>query len=357
LRVPSLELRELAIHVVLKQLRGVPVAPKLSEALTPLDRESSHFLEGKFLEAFDEANDIVRMDDPVSPVPSLIQQFHAGQLSLLDMSQLIAERLQEVQSGVTSDGLLLVGRATRERDRLLVIAKMEHERGARAEPRTDELGRSVYQIEVLNDLFLTSKTRVFKVAVFDDRCADIGNFRGRLSDSQSPGRQLADYFLHDFLGCERARRAEVITQDFFRTVSRKSRGMQPNERAKVYVAMVTDLSSNSRRVNVRDFAMNHLPVDMRDDFLQSVHDAGVPQVFVKDNSLIEGELNSIQIDFENGSILYSLPEEIGNSVVIGNDQTEVRSRPATVGPARKRLSQADRFPEVRQLRPQQSDRT
>jgi len=344
--MPDFELRELAIHVVLKQPRGLHIEPRLSEALTPLDREASRFLEAKFTQAIEEANDIVRMDDPQSPLPELIQGYHSGGRNLLETSQLIAERLQMVQSGSTSDGLLLVGHASQDRRDLLVVAKMEHESGARAEPRTDGDGKSVYRIEVLNDLFLTSKTRVFKVALFDDRCADPETFRGRLTDSQVPGRALADYFLHDFLGCERARKAEVLTQSFFKAVARATRGLGISERARVHVAVITELSSNAQQVRVREFAASHLPVDAREDFLEVVRQANVPSVFTKDTALIEGELNSIQVDFENGSILYSLPEAIGETVLIAEDQTSVVSRPSSVASGGKRLSQVQRFPDV-----------
>lgn len=295
------------------------------------------------VDALAEANDIVRMDHPTSPVPEYVRGFHAGDIDLLEASRLMAERLQQVQTGVTSDGLLAVARATRDGTDALVVAKMEHERGARAEPQKDESGLNVYRIEVLDDLFLTSKTKVFKIALFDSRCADFDRFRGRLTDSQAGGRHLADYFLFEFLGCQRARRAEVLTLEFFKAAGAATKLLKPQERAQVHVALVTELKSSAGEVRVRDFTRLHVPVDMRDDFMAAVEKAGVPTTFTKDLSLIEPDLNSIQISFENGSVLYSLPDQIGNTVVLGDDTTTVNSRPATVTPARKRLM--ERFPE------------
>jgi len=203
--MPSFELRELAIHVVLRQMKGQTVEAKLSQGLSPLDSPSAQFLERKFRDALEEANDIVRMDDPESLVPNYIHQYYLGLHDLLEVSQLMARRLQQVQTGVNSDGLVLVGNVVRDGVKVLVIAKMEHERGARAEPVENDAGQSVYQIELLDDLFLTSKTKVFKVASFDERCVRMEDFRGKLTDSQIAGRNVADYFLYDFLGCERAR--------------------------------------------------------------------------------------------------------------------------------------------------------
>ncbi len=344
--MPTFQIHELAIHVVLKQARGVHLDPKLSQGLSPLEGASAQFLERKFLEALEEANDVVRMDDPVSPVPGLVQDFYLGRRDVLHSSQLIAERLQEVQTGVTSDGLLLVALAEREGTRVLVIAKMEHERGARAEPVINQAGESIYQIEVLDDLFLTSKTKVFKVAAFDERCAILDDFRGKLTDSQVGGNNLADYFLHEFLGCERARKAEVLTHSFFKAATKAIRSLSTQDRARVHVALVTDLLSHSQQVRVRDFANAHVPVSIREDFVEAVTNAGVPMAFTKDTALVDSDLSSVQIGFENGSILYSLPESIGTSVIVEEEQTLVDSRASSVTPGRKRLSQVDRFPDV-----------
>lgn len=122
--------------------------------------------------------------------------------------------------------------------------------------------------------------------------------------------------------------------------------MPAQERALVHVAMVTDLLSNARQVRVRDFADNHVPRDMRDDFVAAFVAAELPLVFAKDTTLIDNELNSVQINFDNGSILYSLPESIGESVIIGDEETTVNSRASNVKAGTKRLSQVDRFPEV-----------
>jgi len=122
--------------------------------------------------------------------------------------------------------------------------------------------------------------------------------------------------------------------------------MPAQERALVHVAMVTDLLSNARQVRVRDFADNHVPRDMRDDFVAVFVAAELPLVFAKDTTLIDNELNSVQINFDNGSILYSLPESIGESVIIGDEETTVNSRASNVKAGTKRLSQVDRFPEV-----------
>lgn len=344
--MPSFELHELAIHVVLKQSGGVRLDPKLSQGLSPLEGPSAQFLERKFIDAMEEANDIVRMSDPVSPVPGLIRDYYTGARSLLATSQAVATRLQEVQTGVTSDGLLLVARAEREGVQTLLIAKMEHERGARAEPIMNAAGESVYQIEVLDDLFLTSKTKVFKVASFDARCSDWDSFRGKLTDSQIGGRNLADYFLHDFLGCERARRAEALTQAFFKAATKAIRALTIQDRARAHVAIVSELQSHSGQVRVRDFANAHLPLSVRDQFVAAVSNENVPLVFTKDTTLIANDLNSVQIKFENGSILYSLPESIGDSVIVQDDQTAVYSRPASVATGTKRLSQINRFPDV-----------
>ncbi len=344
--MPSFELRELAIHVVLRQMKGHTVEPKLSQGLSPLDGASAQFLERKFHDALAEASDIVRMDDPDSLVPDVVHGYHLGLHGLLETSQLIARRLQQVQTGVTSDGLVLVGDVRRDAEKLLVIAKMEHERGARAEPVENAAGESVYQIELLDDLFLTSKTKVFKVASFDERCSKMEDFRGKLTDAQTTGRHVADYFLYEFLGCERARRAEVLTQSFFRAATKALRSMPVQERALIHVAMVTDLLSNARQVRVKDFAHNHVPRDMREDFIAAVTTAELPLAFTKDTTLIESELRSVQINYENGSILYSLPESIGESVIISDERTSVNSRPSALKPGTKRLSQAERFPEV-----------
>lgn len=340
----KVKLLELAMHTVFEQPASGRAEPDIATGLTPLEPESATFIEKKLEEALEDSGEIVRMKKPPTPVPELLDNYILDKCDLLTFSSLAAVQLQQVQTRITPSGLLLVARVFHGDQESVLLAKMEHDVGVRAPLAHNSLGKRYHSLEIIRDLFMTSKTKVFKVGLFDYSFPENGH--GRLRDNQAQEQDGALYFLHGFLGCEYTRRPEIITRDFYSAVAKSLKGTPVTERAGSFVALVQELTSNSKTIDAATFASSHLDESARQRFNHLRAAEGIPRRFIKNLSLIENELNSVEIRYDTGTILYTLPDQIDSTVVINGDQTTVSGSVQGFTPSTKRLKPSQLFPEV-----------
>lgn len=334
---------DLAVHQIHRRLRDEAVEPLLSTALSPLSRKGRQFIETKFLGALGDSQEIRPMDDPPSEVPSKVTAHLSGGLDLLDLSWDLAHHLQSTQTGSASEGLLLVGDVTYDNRRGLVIAKMEYQSGARADFQGPQ-DHVVIQVELLDNLFLTDKSQVFKIACFEDGAASFPDLRGRLRDNQHLGLGSAGYFLHEYLGCEYALAARTTTERFYKSATKYiARLESADDRAWATIGLVGEMRSRRATLSVRDFATRYLPDEDWDGFVDYMSTEGVAAESQKDTSLIAGKLASVQIEFENGALLFGSPADMdeNGSIVLSATGAEVKSRVQKVTAAGRHLRGVD----------------
>src|ERR1019366_1327646 len=136
--------------------------------------------------------------------------------------------------------------------------------GVRAELK-GEAGAQHFAIQLFEDLRLTNRTKVFKVALFA-RNGDVEE--AYLCDKQGPESDPAGYFVRDFLGCKRTAKPDVQTQQFFEAAERFFRGISDSEKQTKYnTALVAEMNRTADNVNPRSFANNHLEQPDRVPFL------------------------------------------------------------------------------------------
>lgn len=307
------EITRWVIHEIPKTFRRQEgVGPSLSEALSPYDAEVARFFERKISGSFARSIHEIQPGEEAG-TPDAVAARLRGEDELVELSVALGTRLHESQSGAMSGGLLVVMEGVHGEEPVLSVLKLEKEEGARASSANVE-GKATYSVEYLKDLFLTGRTRVFKVVVF--ALADTDRLIGWISDPQSKGTDIANFFLETFLECRLRNDPKVATKKFHAEAERfvNDSISDPEKKARYETAIIAELNSNSAEVQLRGFADDNLDVEDRDTFVSDLRQAGVERVFVKDVQLIQTRIRRMQYEFGSG-VKVSYPVDTPNDVV------------------------------------------
>lgn len=308
------QIKELAIHLVQQTLKASPTQAVLGEALTPMTSANQAFLKDRFRSTLKRSRHVLELQTEAGPVPPLLKGFFEGTMTLLETSRQLATQLQAVQKGISPSGLLLVASCDLNDVAAIVIAKLEHEKGARTRQTTTKDGKKIYDMEFLNDLFLTESSQVYKVALFPDPLGS-ESLAGYVIDRQTQGSSVADYFISTFLGCEFAVHADVLTEKFFEGAQKfLSNVTDAATRARYQAALLSELQSNTQDLSPETFARDHLdPVDFG-DFSAALLSQGIALTdsFVKDVALVKQKLAAMQVVFQHGVVVTIPPDQLGD---------------------------------------------
>ncbi|WP_146211228.1 nucleoid-associated protein [Quadrisphaera granulorum] len=342
----TLKINQLALHLIQRAGRSTRTEPVLSEALTPLDGQNRGFLQTRLSDALKRARPVVEDPELPAQAPAVVKQYLDGTTPLLETSTALAKLLQESQPGVSPAGLLMVADGSLDKEPILVIAKLEHETGARARQQTTPDGKQIYGMEFLQDLFFTKGSRVYKVAVFTAPPNDTDPLFGQVSDQQSAGSAVAGYFMNVFLGCNFTQRADVLTELFHNAALRYFDTVQdPARRAHYQVALLSELTSNRQEISVSAFARDHLDPQDQVPFTDAVGSESVhlTRPVPKDLTLIASKLARVQMDFESNVMLLAPPEEFGEEGTVSIDEAPEGRSTVTITDTVKRVTSAGRI--------------
>ena len=328
-----MQVEKIIVHdVPSRPTRGGGQPPVLSEVESPLTQELKNYFREKILKTLITAGyDVLFDTESSSPVPSLILDSLGSQtINFVSMSQRIAQHLYDSQTGVNPAGLLCVAQVPVGTDQCLAILKLEREAGVRLQQTLLD-GKATFSLEHLQELMLTEKTKVFKVGLFVQIGKVLETIQGTVSDNQRgyhPTTEVADFFLKRFLGCKLREAPEVITKRLFQTteafISEQVR--EPEIKARYEIALLSELSSESRTFSPWQFAERHLGLDDRQRYIDWLGEAEIaPQPFDKDTTLIQTHLRRIQLDFESGIAVLGSPETFEQHVGV-RDLDDGRTR-------------------------------
>jgi hypothetical protein len=224
-----------------------------------------------------------------------------------------------------SAGLLFVLEGKHEDKLILCVLKLEKEEGARAATAKIE-GMATYNVEYMKDLFLTGRTRVFKIAVF---LTEKNQLEGWVSDPQSRGADIADFFLNTFLGCSLTNEPSVATRNFHIEAEKfiNEKITDPVTKVRYETALLAQLNSNDQEISLNDFANKNFETKDRAPFVKTLTDGGVDTSFVKDTKLIERTLRRLQYEFVQGvkvSYPADMPEDVVNVTAQPDGQTAMQ---------------------------------
>jgi hypothetical protein len=280
----------------------------LTNDVIKLDKQLGDYFREKIVASQKRGLDVVIDPAGAQDVASAVASVLTGQDGLVPGSRRIATHLHRCQSGRNSPGLLAVLEGSIANKAVIGIVKLERERGVRYV--LDEInGQQVVNLELLRNLTLTDKTKVFKTALL--RCnsgQDAAAVTGRVSDDQRgtvEGLPVAHFFLSTFLGCQPRVKAAKATFDFVTSAndSFNTDVTSPEKRGRYQVALVAAMQSQTADIVPRTFANEHLePLD-RPAFLARVEKSGLAPdaAFPKDTSLVK--IDRFKLTFDSGMVL------------------------------------------------------
>ncbi|MFI8806307.1 nucleoid-associated protein [Micromonospora chalcea] len=252
-----------------------------------------------------------------SKTPAVIRIYlEDSDADFVSMSQELAQILRDSQSGANSAGILLVADCIAGDSQSVLLVKIEQEGGMRAEESEDDTEGQ--DVKFFSDLFLTSRSKVYKVALF--RAIDLEDnlLYGWAADKQMTGGSLAVFFLRKYLGCQHLDEPKEVTRLFYQYSQNwvNTRVSDPATRARYAMAIASELLSEQPTVSPQAFAMSHLKTNHGDDYLTYLEGQGFPRsTFDKDASLIESRLTQFSITFDSGLTL-SGPTSTMNGEII-----------------------------------------
>lgn len=296
--------------------------PELSDIETPFSPELQSFFYKKISESIGSSNsfDIEYINDNVI-VPIEVERFFDNPDIIVDASQNIAKHLYDTQNAKNSGGLLLFIVCHIGTNNALAILKVEREEGVQIQKEMTSDGHKHFNLAHIGDLMLTKKTKLFKAVLF---YKEVAITRGILSDQQmgyNIGKDVADYFLTNFLGCKLKNDPSLQTKKFFETTQEfiNNSEMSAEEKNATVIHLVSNLTNNSGTINPQQFAENCLGVQYADNFLAVLNENGVGHnSFVKNTTLISNKLSQSEYIFLSGIKVSAPKEEIENHLSLSS---------------------------------------
>jgi hypothetical protein len=296
--------------------------PALTDAPINLDTALTGYFRGKIIKSLGRGVEVVVDHDGSPCVRESVTALLEDPGRLVQVSQTLASHLHAVQSGRNSSGLLTVLLGTTDAGPCVSILKLEREEGLRFKIDTDQRGRRTIDLELLRELTLTNKTKVFKTSLLTLTTAGVPiSMYGRVSDDQrgrDDGVGVATFFLSTYLGCALKANPEKATLDFVQTSERFFNGgiTNPEKRGRYQIGLLALMQNNELDISPAHFGEANLePVD-RANYFEALRGAGIdPNIpFQKDISLVK--ISGFRMLFQNGMVLVGKREDLEDRVAI-----------------------------------------
>lgn len=297
--------------------------PRLTDAPITLDDTLRAYFRTKIIKSLGlRGVEVVADPDGPDVVGEAVTAVLGDPDQLVPASQRVAAHLHDVQTGRNSAGLLTLVLGLLDGQPYVCVLKLEREQGLRFNITTDEHGRNTVDLELLRQLTLTEKTKVFKTSLLAGEVADgAAGVTGRVSDDQRGRRDgvgVASFYLNEFLGCQLRESPAKQTMAFVQATEKfiNDHVTNPQTQGTYQVAMLAEMQSNTMDLRPQDFAQSHFQPADRAPFMQTMRDAGLePTVpFEKDTSLVK--VSKFRIDFEHGIVLVGPPGAMDEHVRI-----------------------------------------
>jgi hypothetical protein len=319
--ITAFEVTTAVVHYVPSPREDDPNLVLTDEAIA-LDGGLDEYFEDKIIERLESKGlEVVRDPEKEPSVAEAVAVIRDDPDQLVAASHRIARHLFANQTKVNSSGLLAVVRGTSDGREALAILKLERERGIRFAIDTIR-GRNIVDLELLRNLTLTDKTKVYKTALLRSSSGtQLGGFVADDQRGMARGIRVASFFLGDFLGCMPKVPAAKATYDFVEAVNKTiNKDVESPERKGNYsVALLAELQSATVDLKPADFATRHMRKEDRPAFRQRLAEAGLDpdSSFAKDTSLIK--VSRFRMTFKSGMVLVGKDEDLDERVDLPDD--------------------------------------
>ena len=337
-QLATMTVRNVVFHDVPNQ-RGDGGNLVLATEPTQIDATRRKMLQDKLKRVLDSrsAYGIVFDEDSDSPVPETVRNYTASAYTaqrFVENSQVIARHLHTVQHGAVSAGLLCVIDVNVGGNHGVVLMKLEREAGAQLELQT-VTDRTYFHMLVLENLVLTSGTKLYKTAAFLRTGTTDNAFEMTACDSQhrvTDSTEMARFWL-TFLGCVVEEDARVTTSKFYNSTVEfiNSRIDDPIEKTQMYESLHSELQSRSRNVVPRNFIRDYVPDAYQAPLREHLEARRVPLgTFEKNTQDIKNVLRRLTFISDHGVRIVA-PEGAERLVTSDDESITVNDRLKSIG--------------------------
>lgn len=247
--------------------------------------------------------DVVTDPDGDPTVPRAVESTLGNAAALVEQSKVIARHLHAIQSSVNSSGLLAVIFGRLGNAPCVAVIKLEPERGVQF-AITDTDGTYTVDLELLRNLTLTDRTKVYKTALMRHEDQTVTGWVADDQRSTATGSSVATFFLSRFLGCTPRQPAAITTYKFVQAASASFNTDVDSAklRSRYQVALLSVMQDNTTTITPKAFADKHLAREERPAFLQKIEDAGIAPTatFAKDTSRVD--VSRFTMTFTDGNL-------------------------------------------------------
>ena len=307
--ISNIYIERVIIHEIMRQkVPNQKELPRYSEIESSIDDEIRNFLKDKVVKTIGgfRSYDVLFDDDSESPIPGIVENlFSFNDSDFIEYSKKIAGYLNGIQSGRSPGGLVTVIFGNIKGRDIIGILKLEKQEGARLE-QTSIGGKSTYDILHLKDLILAEKTKLFKIGMFFKNGLEDFGYDGKVCDNQlsnTSSREVAEFFLTTFLGCNFTSEPKIETKKFFKISQQffKEKIDDPIILTKYNLHLLSYITNERRTISSRQFAQLNLHLNHRKEYIEYLKEKEVRiGEIIRDTSLIEKRISEMILEFDNG---------------------------------------------------------
>lgn len=334
----TLGIQKAIVHDIPKHKKDdFSISPIYSEQESLLNESLKSFFKENIIKALgrDRSFKICYNKKSDSPINKCVDSILFDDKNFVFQSKEIATHLYNKQKGHNSSGILFILHCTLSGSNISIIMKLERDDGARLtmNPKTNS-----FDITEVKDLMLTSKTKIFKIALLLKRDDYEIDFDGSIMDFQINAivrKELSSFFIDDFLGCVPYHDPKVTTQSFYNhtTTFIKTIVKDKIKQAKYIQDLNSYLQRNNQMINPKEFADEYLATPFERDEYKAYLDTKNFDFnsFSKDLSLIRTKIEKFIVSFENGISIIGNEGTFDDNVKLeelsnGNHQATITSQ-------------------------------
>ncbi len=334
----TLSIEKAIVHDIPKHKKNdFSVAPTFSQQESELTTELKLFFKDSISRALgrDRAFNICYDSSSDSPINNYVDLMIDNDDSFVNKSKDIGQHLYNVQKGNNASGILFILKCLLSNNSVCIIMKLERDGGAQL--TLNPITKS-FDIEQVENLMLTEKTKLFKISLLLNRDEFGFDFDGYIMDYQINSKQrkeLSSFFVYDFLGCRPYDDPKVTTQRFYnltRTFIQTT--VQDKIDQATYIQHLNSyLQKNSTQLNPKEFSDDYF----KNSFFQDEYKAFLEtknfdyKTFNKDLALVNSKIKKFTVAFQNGIMILGNQGSFEDNVDLlelpnGNHQAIIESK-------------------------------
>jgi hypothetical protein len=330
---------DVIVHTLPKHKKAEKeVVPRFSERFTKLTGNLKFFFKDKILTSLtgDKAIKLVYDSTSTSPVSSLVKSITAtsNAKARISDSKKIAQFLFDTQAGANNEGILLVIPCDVNRKPALILIKLEMDSGAQLV--LNEKLKS-FDIREVEDLMLTKKTKVYKVALLLNRVLQGVDFDGIVADYQIDAKakeEVKSWYINKFLGCIPYLDPKIVTQHFYNFTKAFIDTIDDDiKKAKYHQDLNSYVQKNQSTLSPKEFADDYLSSTGERNRYKSFLDEKQFSFdgFLKDVSQIERRIHEMSLEFMNDVVITTKTGTLEDKVKLtktddGQTKAEITSK-------------------------------